>query len=56
MVPFVIAQALLEKAALDAAVSGVSNFLTSVEGAVVDRPYLLVVLAVLLVLLLKKRR
>ena len=56
MAPFVTAQALIEKGALDSAISGVSNFLTRVEVAVVDRPYLLVVLVVILVLLLKKRR
>jgi len=56
----IIAQALAEKAGLDSVATGISGFFSgifsSVSTAVEERPYLLIVLAVVLFLLLKKRR
>lgn len=58
--PTIIAQALAEKGALDGVASGLSGFFSETLGSVSDifqeRPYLLIVLGVVLFLLLKKRR
>ena len=56
MLPFVAAQALAEKGLLDGAIAGVSGFFTNITDTVQDKPYLLIVLAIVLALLLKKRR
>jgi hypothetical protein len=56
MVPFVVAQALAEKGLLDGAIAGVSGFFTNITGTIQDKPYLLIVVAIILALLLKKRR
>jgi len=52
----VIAQALAEKGLLDGAISGASNFLTSAVDVFQARPYLLIVVAVVLFFLLKPKR
>jgi hypothetical protein len=52
----VIAQAMVEKGMLDGAVAGIHNALATVGHAIEAKPYLLIVLAVVLFLLLKKRR
>jgi hypothetical protein len=56
----IIAQALAEKGALDGVVTGLSGFFSgafsSMSELVQARPYLLIVLGVVLFLLLKKRR
>ena len=58
--PIVIAQALAEKGALDGVASGISIAFDSGFSAVSDliheRPYLLLVVGVVLFFLLKKRR
>lgn len=58
--PVIIAQALAEKGALDGVVTGLSNFFSgafdSTSELVHERPYLLILVAVGLFLLLKKRR
>ena len=55
----IIAQALVEKGALDGVATGISGFFSglfsSVSGAVQERPYLLILVAVVLFLLLRKR-
>jgi hypothetical protein len=56
MFPFVVAQALAEKGLLDGAITGVSGLFTNITDTVRDKPYLLIVLAIVLALLLKKRR
>jgi phosphotransacetylase len=59
-VPVIIAQALAEKGALDGVVTGLSGFFSQVFSSMTDlieaRPYVLIVVAVVLFLLLKKRR
>jgi len=59
-VPVIIAQALAEKSALDGVVTGITGFFTGVfsstSALIQARPYLLIVIAVVLFLLLKKRR
>jgi hypothetical protein len=59
-VPLIIAQALAEKGALDGVASGISGVFDGGFAAVSDllheRPYLLILVAVVLFLLLKKRR
>ena len=58
--PIIIAQALAEKGALDGVASGISRAFdggfTSVVNLLQERPYLLLVIGVVLFLLLKKRR
>jgi hypothetical protein len=59
-VPIIIAQALAEKGALDGVASGISRVFdggfASVSNLLHERPYLLIVIGVVLFLLLKKRR
>ena len=58
--PVIIAQALAEKGALDGVASGLSNFFSgtfdSARDLIQARPYLLILVAVVLFLLLKKSR
>ena len=58
--PIIIAQALAEKGALDGVVTGLSNFFSgtfdSARNLIEARPYLLILVAVVLFVLLKKRR
>ena len=58
--PVIIAQALAEKGGLDGVVTGITGFFTGVFSSTSEliqaRPYLLIVIAVVLFLLLKKRR
>ena len=58
--PFILAQALAEKGALDGVASGISRVFdggfTSVVDLLNERPYLLILIGVVLFLLLKKRR
>ena len=58
--PVIIAQALAEKGALDGVVTGLSSFFSGTFDSAIDlieaRPYLLILGAVVLFLLLKKRR
>ncbi len=53
---FVVGQALAEKALLDSAVAGVSGFFTNIFDVIQDKPYFLILVAIVLFLLLKKRR
>ena len=52
----ILAQALAEKGALDGAITGVSAALSNLGGIVENRPWLLIVLAVVLFFLLKRKR
>ena len=58
--PVIIAQALAEKGALDGVVTGITGFFSGVFSSTSEliqaRPYLLIVIGVVLFLLLKKRR
>jgi hypothetical protein len=56
VLPSVFAQALLEKGMLDGAVTGVSGFFNDLTYTVQDKPYLLIIAAIVLALLLKRRR
>jgi hypothetical protein len=56
MTPFIVAQALVERGMLDGAITGVSGFFTNLTYTVEDKPYLLIIAAIVLALLLKKRR
>ena len=52
----ILAQALIEKGALDGVAAGIANFFYQTTATVQERPYLLIVLAVVLFLLLKPKR
>jgi MYXO-CTERM domain-containing protein len=54
--PFVVAQAVLEKAALEGLLSDVLGRMQNVAFAVQERPWLWIVLALVLILLIRRRR
>jgi len=56
VIPSVLAQALVEKGLLDGAISGASTFFSNAGDIVQTKPYLLVIPAVVLFLLLKPKR
>jgi hypothetical protein len=51
-----LAQALIEKGALDGVAAGIASFFYQTTATVQERPYLLIVVAVVLFLLLKPKR
>lgn len=54
--PFVVAQAILEKVALEGLISGALDRFQGVAFEVRERPWLWVVFAVVLMLLIRRRR
>ena len=52
----IVAQALVEKGALDGVAAGISGFFYEVTSTVQAKPYLLIVVAVVFFLLLKPKR
>ena len=51
-----IAQALIEKGALDGVAAGIASFFYQTTATVQEKPYLLIILAIVLFLLLKPKR
>jgi hypothetical protein len=55
-VTITLAQALVEKGALDGVAAGIASFFNQTTATVQEKPYLLIILAVVLFLLLKPKR
>jgi len=51
-----LAQALVERGTLDGLISGISSTFVYVGNEITNHPYVLIVLAIVLVLLLRKRK